>query len=62
MIECHSRGQLGPSGLLAAVWPSGQQPKGALSQDMWASAAGSRVGTAVDSSRGQAELTVSLYA
>ena len=43
------RGQLAPSGLLEAVLPSGQQPKGVLSHDERSSAVGMVVAAAVGS-------------
>lgn len=43
------QGQLTPSGLLEAVLPSGQQPKGVLSHDERSSAVGMVVAAAVGS-------------
>ena len=47
------QGQLEPSGLLAAVLLSGQQPKGVLSQDERSSGGGMVVTAAVGSDRGR---------
>ena len=44
-----SQGQLTPSGVLEAVLPSGQQPKGVLSHDERSSAVGMVVAAAMGS-------------